>query len=176
MPKTKRVVSKKPQAKASEPVKVAARKNACDSSCWLCWLFKLMIAMFVLMIIFWLGFCFGALSSEYPSKRAYKPMMSTLSPQNFCANPELKKDISVENAMSAMMNSLKNKTGEALDKEFLLQMTLQHQNVIEMAKIVLEKSDREDLKAFAQSIIDAQNKEIDSMKSWQAKWFSPASY
>jgi hypothetical protein len=108
MPKTKRVVSKKPQAKASEPVKVAARKNACDSSCWLCWLFKLMIAMFVLMIIFWLGFCFGALSSEYPSKRAYKPMMSTLSPQNFCANPELKKDISVENAMSAMMDSLKN--------------------------------------------------------------------
>ena len=102
--------------------------------------------------------------------------MSTLSPQNFCANPAVKADLSVESAMSSMMDSLKTKTGEAFDKEFLLQMTLQNQNLVEMAKIVLEKSDREDLKAFAQTIIDEHTKEIDSMKGWQAKWFSPASY
>ncbi len=174
MPKTKKVVSKKVKVKAIEPVSTKTKKSSCDSSCWLCWLFKLMIAMFVLMIVFWLGFCFGALSSEYPSKRAYKPMMSTLSPQNFCANPSVKNDLSVENAMSTMMAALKNKTGESFDKEFLLQMTLQNQNVVEMAKIVLEKSDREDLKTFAQTIIDEHNKEIESMKNWQAKWFSPS--
>jgi len=78
----------------------------------------------------------------------------------------------MESAMSSMTMSLMNKTGDAFDREFLLQMTLHHEGALEMAKLALAQSQREEVKEFAQSIIDAQGKEIDQMKAWQAAWFA----
>lgn len=173
MVKTKRGPVKravKPTANAAA-TKTAPKHEKCDSVCWLCWLFKLMIAMFAVMIVFWLGFCFGAISAQSPIQK-YQPRMSTQAPgSKFCSDKSLD---SMDTIMNKMTQSLNAKTGDDFDKEFLLQMMLHHEGAVEMAKQVLAQSKREDLKAFAQQIIDSQNKEIDQMKSWQANWFSPA--
>lgn len=170
MVKTKRGSVKKTSKAASSVVvaKTAPKNEKCDSVCWLCWLFKLMIAMFAVMIVFWLGFCFGAISAQTPDKK-FQPRMSTQAPgAKFCSEK------SMDSVMDTMTSSLSDKTGDDFDKEFLLQMMLHHQGAVEMAKKVLAQSKREDLKAFAQEIIDSQSKEIDLMKSWQSNWFTPA--
>ncbi len=173
MVKTKRgAVKKSVKPVSSVAVTKAAPKNEkCDSVCWLCWLFKLMIAMFAVMIVFWLGFCFGALSAQTPIKK-FQPKMSTQGPgSKFCSERSVD---SMDTIMNKMTQPLDEKTGDDFDKEFLLQMMLHHEGAVEMAKQVLSQSSREDLKAFAQAIIDSQNKEIDQMKAWQTNWFTPA--
>jgi amino acid transporter len=162
------MVKRKPKAKVkTNEVSVPIRQTACNSDCWLCWLFKLMIVLFVAMIVFWLGFCFGILSYQGPMAKGdygYKKM-SVNKTSGFCSGV-------MESAMSSMTMSLMNKTGDAFDREFLLQMTLHHEGALEMAKLALAQSQREEVKEFAQSIIDAQGKEIDQMKAWQAAWFA----
>jgi uncharacterized protein (DUF305 family) len=77
--------------------------------------------------------------------------------------------------MSTMMDSmnagLMGKTGEEFEKAFLSEMILHHQGAVAMAEQVLARSHRAELITFAQNIISAQTKEIDSMKGWQTAWF-----
>ncbi len=77
---------------------------------------------------------------------------------------------SMDSSQSGMSTRLSGLEGEAFDREFLLQMTLHHEGGIEMAKLALEKSAKEEVKTFAQSIIDNQSKEIDQMTAWQSAW------
>jgi hypothetical protein len=162
MPKTKA------RAKTSSKLetKKEIKQTACNSACWLCWLFKLMLAMFVVMIIFWLGFCFGAISWQTPVSQSYG-LMSTAkqTAQNMCLNAP------VDTIASNMTATLQNKQGDDFDKEWLLQMSIQNQGAIEMSKLALEKSARADLKKLAQDIIDFNQKGIDKMKNWQSTWF-----
>lgn len=60
----------------------------------------------------------------------------------------------------------------AFDLQFLDTMSAHHQSAVEMAKLVVAKSDNAELKAFAAKIISEQNKEIAQMKSWREKWFA----
>jgi len=159
------MVQRKPKAKVKTKEVSAAptvRQTACNSDCWLCWLFKLMIVLFVTMIVFWLGFCFGAISIQSPMMDGGYKKMSVVRP-GMCTP-------SMEKTLSRMSMSLASTEGEAFDKEFLLQMTLHHEGAIDMAKLALEKSERTEVKEFAQSIIDNQTKEIDQMAAWQSAW------
>ena len=66
---------------------------------------------------------------------------------------------------------LASKVGDEFDKEFMLQLTINHQAGLEMANLALTKSSRADIKALAQQIIDSQTKDIEQMKTWQVDWF-----
>ncbi len=77
--------------------------------------------------------------------------------------------------MSSMMHdmnaSLQGKTGDAFDKEFLIQMVVHHEGAVDMAKKVLEVSKRPELIKLANDIISAQAKEIEMMNAWNKTWF-----
>jgi len=57
------------------------------------------------------------------------------------------------------------------DKEFIEQMIPHHQMAIMMATMLLQGTDREEMKTLAQAIIDAQSREIDQMRSWYSSWY-----
>jgi uncharacterized protein (DUF305 family) len=77
--------------------------------------------------------------------------------------------------MSSMMHdmnaALVGKTGDAFDKEFLIQMVVHHEGAVDMAKKVLEVSKRPELIKLANDIISAQTKEIQMMNTWKTTWF-----
>lgn len=57
------------------------------------------------------------------------------------------------------------------DEDFLALMIPHHQEAIDTAQVILEKSENEDLKALAQDIVDAQTAEIEQMETWGKDWF-----
>ena len=77
--------------------------------------------------------------------------------------------------MSSMMMDMNanliGKTGENLDKAFLEEMIIHHQGAVEMAEILLEGTQRQELINLANEIIDAQTQEIQMMQQWQTQWF-----
>ena len=70
------------------------------------------------------------------------------------------------------MKSSPDAAAQPYDLQFIDTMTHHHQGAIEMAKMALTKSQNEELKKFAQKIIDDQNKEIAQMKEWRDKWYA----
>jgi len=72
------------------------------------------------------------------------------------------------------MKSDANAASAPYDLQFIDTMTAHHQGAIEMAKMVDGRTQRTELKAFAQKIIADQNKEIEQMKEWREKWFKGA--
>ena len=61
------------------------------------------------------------------------------------------------------------------DLRFIDGMTPHHQGAVTMAQEALQKSQRPEIKQLAQSIIDAQEKEIAQMKAWRTAWYPTAS-
>ena len=72
------------------------------------------------------------------------------------------------------MKSDANATSAPYDLQFIDTMIAHHEGAVEMAKMVDGKTQRTELKAFAQKIIADQNKEIGQMKEWREKWFKGA--
>ena len=70
------------------------------------------------------------------------------------------------------MNSDPGAAQQPFDLQFLDSMIHHHNGAIEMAKMVLGKTERAELKAFAQKIIDDQSKEIGEMKKLRQQWYS----
>jgi len=74
--------------------------------------------------------------------------------------------------MQAMM--MKGDLGAAdaeFDLRFLNAMIPHHEGAITMAKDVLSKSKRPEIKKLAQDILTSQQKEIDQMKEWRKAWY-----
>ena len=57
------------------------------------------------------------------------------------------------------------------DLRFLNAMIPHHEGAITMAKDVLSKSKRPEMKKLAQDILTSQQKEIDQMKQWRKAWY-----
>jgi uncharacterized protein (DUF305 family) len=70
------------------------------------------------------------------------------------------------------MKSSPDAASAPYDLQFIDTMTHHHEGAVTMAKMVLAKSNNEELKKFAQKIIDDQQKEIAQMKDWREKWFA----
>lgn len=79
--------------------------------------------------------------------------------------------MSMASMMADMNAALAGKTGSAFDEAFLQEMIVHHEGAVDMAKLVLEKSSRPELKTLATDIISAQEKEIAQMKGWLAAWY-----
>ncbi|HJQ09328.1 MAG TPA: DUF305 domain-containing protein [Candidatus Saccharimonadales bacterium] len=73
-------------------------------------------------------------------------------------------------SMSGMVSYLKGKTGDDFDKAFVSGMIGHHQGAIDMAKLAESQAKHQEIKNLSKAIIDAQQKEIDEMKRWQASW------
>ncbi|MES1150654.1 MAG: DUF305 domain-containing protein [Dongia sp.] len=71
-------------------------------------------------------------------------------------------------ANNRMMNGMMgmNMSGDA-DKDFVAMMIPHHQGAIDMAKVELEYGKDPKLRAMAEAIVKAQEKEIAEMKAWQ---------
>lgn len=61
---------------------------------------------------------------------------------------------------------------ENYDLRFLDMMIIHHQGAVDMAKDVLKKSKRKELKQMANNIISSQTKEIEQMKAWKKQWYN----
>jgi uncharacterized protein (DUF305 family) len=61
----------------------------------------------------------------------------------------------------------------SFDQRFLAAMIPHHEGAIVMAKDLLAKSTRPEMKKLAQDILTSQQAEIDQMKGWQTAWGTP---
>ena len=64
-----------------------------------------------------------------------------------------------------MMNSINS------EYEFLIKMIPHHEEAVYTAKILKEKTNREEMKKFADKIIETQSREIEQMNEWLDKWY-----
>ena len=72
--------------------------------------------------------------------------------------------------MVEMMNRLQNLKGEEYDKEFLRQMIIHHEQAVDMSEYAETNAKHQEIKDFANGVIDAQTAEIAQMKQWQKEW------
>jgi uncharacterized protein (DUF305 family) len=59
----------------------------------------------------------------------------------------------------------------ASEFDYLSQMIPHHQEAIDTAQIILEQSNRPEMRAFAQNIIHVQSTEIEQMQAWLNEWY-----
>ena len=79
-------------------------------------------------------------------------------------------DMSNMNGM--MTTSAPGAADQPYDLQFIDSMVHHHEGAIKMANMVIGKTKRAEVKAFAQKIIDDQAKEIAQMKQWREAWFA----
>lgn len=86
--------------------------------------------------------------------------------------PAINMDLSGMNASMAGMDMKKlgSLSGNAFDLEFIKQMIPHHEGAIAMAQEALKRSQKDEVKTLAKSIINEQQGEIDEMKRWQGEW------
>jgi uncharacterized protein (DUF305 family) len=60
---------------------------------------------------------------------------------------------------------------EPFDKAFIDNMIPHHESAIEMAQVVLAESENPDIREIAGAIVDAQEREIEQMRSWRDEWY-----
>lgn len=68
--------------------------------------------------------------------------------------------------MGQMMESVNS------EYEFLVKMIPHHEEAVYTAKILKEYTERDEMKNFADKIIETQSKEIEQMKEWLNKWYA----
>jgi uncharacterized protein (DUF305 family) len=73
-------------------------------------------------------------------------------------------------SMEDMMGSLTGKTGDEFDEAFMSSMIIHHEGAIDMAKQAQLYAKHDEIRAMADDIIEAQTREINQMRQWQATW------
>jgi uncharacterized protein (DUF305 family) len=80
-------------------------------------------------------------------------------------------EMSPEQMQSMMMTTNLGAADAEFDLRFIDAMIPHHEGALVMAKDVLAKSKRPELKQLAQDILSSQQKEIDQMKQWRQAWY-----
>lgn len=79
--------------------------------------------------------------------------------------------MSPEQIQAMMMKGDLGAADNEFDLRFLNAMIPHHEGALVMAKDVLSKSKRPEMKKLAQEILTSQEKEIDQMKQWRKAWY-----
>ena len=79
--------------------------------------------------------------------------------------------MNMSDMMDDMNSNLRGKKGDDLDQAFIDEMIIHHEGAIEMSKIIVENSNRDELVQLGNDIISSQQSEIDLMKKWRKDWF-----
>ena len=79
-------------------------------------------------------------------------------------------DSKMHDSMMESTKMLSSLEGDAFDINFTKEMIDHHQGAIDMAKLVLAKSQKPELKELANNIIIAQTNEILQMERWLGEW------
>jgi uncharacterized protein (DUF305 family) len=74
--------------------------------------------------------------------------------------------------MMGGIDKMKNAKDTEFDKLFLDQMTMHHQQAVNMAGLVPQKAQHPELITLSKNIIQAQTGEIQQMKTWKQQWFN----
>lgn len=80
-------------------------------------------------------------------------------------------EMSSEQIQMMMMKGDLGAADAEFDLRFLNAMIPHHEGALVMAKDVLSKSKRPEMKQLAQEILASQQKEIDQMKQWRQAWY-----
>ncbi|MEG3938518.1 MULTISPECIES: DUF305 domain-containing protein [unclassified Microcoleus] len=110
--------------------------------------------------------------SKAPSSETQAPNITAATPASSQQN------VAQNHNMSGMNHNMSMDLGPAdadYDLRFIDGMTVHHQGAVNMAKEVLNKSKRPEMKKLANNIIAAQNREINQMKEWRTNWYPKAS-
>lgn len=70
------------------------------------------------------------------------------------------------------LDRLKTLSGKDFEVDFLSMMIQHHQSALDMAKLVPDRANHQELKDTAQKIIADQTREINSMTSWLKSWYN----
>lgn len=68
--------------------------------------------------------------------------------------------------------SASNAAEQPYDLQFIDSMAHHHDGAIQVAEMAVRKTEREELKKFAQKIINDQKKENGQMKTWRDQWYA----
>jgi uncharacterized protein (DUF305 family) len=60
---------------------------------------------------------------------------------------------------------------DSFDKAFIDNMIPHHESAIEMAQVALEESENPEIRQITAAIVDAQEREIEQMRSWRDEWY-----
>ena len=95
-----------------------------------------------------------------------KPSVALINP-----TPQSTPVSTMHQTMTDMTESLKGKTGAALETTFLEGMITHHEGAVAMAQELQKGTKRPELLKMANDIISAQTSEITMMKKWLNQWF-----
>lgn len=105
----------------------------------------------------------GAWRTAWYSNAGNEPMMYSAEMGHMMPMTE-------EMPSSMMMQGNLGTADDQFDLRLINAMIPHHQGAIDMARQVLEKSDRAEIKELAQNIVDSQQQEIDRMQQWRKDW------
>ncbi|MDI1242528.1 MAG: DUF305 domain-containing protein [bacterium] len=81
-------------------------------------------------------------------------------------------DMSNMNGHDMTTMSDPNASSQPFDLQFIDSMIHHHDGALKMSETVIAKTQRAELKTFAQKIIEDQKKEIATMKGWRDQWYA----
>jgi uncharacterized protein (DUF305 family) len=70
-----------------------------------------------------------------------------------------------------MMNEMHTMADIDSEYEYMSSMIPHHEEAVANARILQDRTDRAEMREFAQSIIDVQTREIQQMEKWLARWY-----
>lgn len=89
-----------------------------------------------------------------------------------CAFTWAGQPVSAATSTKEMSNSEPKSAGaQPYDVQFLDSMSAHHQSAIEMARLAEHKTQHEELREFAKTVVEKQQKEKGKMKRWRQEWF-----
>lgn len=116
------------------------------------------------------GLLVGLGGGYYLASSKQQPVMSE--EEHEIMDETVQRDGAMQHAMDEMSLELRGKEGEEYEKAFLDGMIVHHLGAIEMAKELLTHTERPELVAMANAIIEVQTDEIEMMKAWRNEWFN----